>query len=96
MKLNIAVFTLLCGLLLPCNLIAHPTIGAIPDGVSYEVIRSTTINKFDPGHCGFNDLSLPNVAEYRRETRRYTMHMRGKEVKSWIETRDVFVRCKPL
>jgi hypothetical protein len=95
MKTTLSFLTLLSGFLLHSQLIAQGTIGPIPDGVRYSVISNTIILKADAGHCGFNDLSFPNIAEYRRETRLYTQYQNRKEVKSWTETFDVFLRCKP-
>lgn len=70
-----------------------PTIGK-PDGTSYSVLYTTEIVIPDFGHCGFNDLALPNPAIYSREARQYTTYANGALVSSDQRFVDVFVRCQ--
>jgi hypothetical protein len=72
------------------------TIGA-PDGISYRVISSRQEVVMDAGHCGYHDLSLPNGAVYRLETRFYSEYDKGQLVRTWTEKDvPVFVRCDAL
>ena len=67
-------------------------IGA-PDGVSYYVIDVRKTLKFSSGYCGYNDFSIPNSAEFRIETRKYSRYFRGRLIESWVKKVEIFERC---
>lgn len=69
-----------------------PTIGA-PNGVSYEVTSTREVTRMDGGRCGYHDLSLPNGAVFRVETRVYREFKEGKLLRTWQATAELFVRC---
>jgi hypothetical protein len=60
------------------------------DGVSYEVRGSKIVSLHDAGNCP----DWPNVGEFRRETRHYSRYSKGHKIKDWIESHDVFIRCR--
>jgi hypothetical protein len=69
----------------------------IPRGIQYEVLSSREIVKPSMGWCGCNDLSLPNNAVFREETRRYTEYgENGRELRHWTKVTNIFVRCLTL
>jgi hypothetical protein len=71
------------------------TVGPELDGISYQVLSSSEVVK-PSVQCGFNDLSFPNPAKFRREVRQFAERREGKVVRTWTETEDVFVDCMPL
>jgi len=75
------------------SILSAQVIGPVQDGVYYTVLYTTTIYKPDCAHCGYNQLSIPRQAEYRRETRQYTQYRAGKVVRVWAQDVDIFVRC---
>ena len=60
--------------------IAQPTIGPHPDGVSFTVLSSKKISKPDELNCGRNDLGMPILGLYERQTKRYTRWKDNKPV----------------
>jgi hypothetical protein len=93
MKTEIVIVLALLSITIDCAS-GTDTIGPPKDGVGYQVLASEIVFKTDAFHCGFNDLSFPNPAEYRRETRKNREYRGGKLVREWVSTVDVFVRCK--
>jgi hypothetical protein len=79
------------GGLLP-SLADEPTIGPA-DGVTYEITSTSQV--YDPApECGFNDLGVPILGEYMKETRRYHQWSHGTEERAWDETTTTFKDCK--
>lgn len=68
-----------------------PSIGAAA-GEHYRIIKSEIIVKPDYLNCGLNTF-LPGPAEYRRETREYSVYSQGHLIRQYVATEDVFVRC---
>ena len=68
------------------------SIGA-PQGVTYTVVSTSQVTRANAARCGYNDLSMPNMAVYTRELREYTQYSNGRVVRTWRETAEVFDRC---
>lgn len=62
------------------------------DGISYEVVSTEEVNSPAP-ECGFNDLGVPILGTYTRETRRYKQYVDGKLLPEWTEKTDTFKTC---
>jgi hypothetical protein len=62
------------------------------DGITYEIIYVQQVMRSAP-ECGFNDLGIPNMANYNAEARRYRNHVNGTLVNQWEETVYTFVSC---
>lgn len=62
------------------------------NGDSYQIVSLTT-TYFPDAQCGFNDLSLPNMAQYSTESRHWTSHSNGQVIREWDETVTTFVAC---
>lgn len=68
------------------------TIGSA-NGTSCTVISKTETSRADSARCGFNDLSLPNIAIYEVERRQCTKYKDGKIENSYQDSNERFVRC---
>ncbi len=63
------------------------------DGITFYVSSSVIITKTSSGHCGYNDILIPNMAKFSRETRVYEQYVNGKFIKSWVKKVDIFIDC---
>jgi hypothetical protein len=70
----------------------EPSIGPPPDGVVYEVVYTTQTTHPTPA-CGFNDVGVPNPANYSVEARRYHQYLNGVQVAEWMDTVETFASC---
>jgi hypothetical protein len=70
---------------------AEDTIGPL-DGVLCDVVATEEV--FRPAaECGFNDLGVPILGEYTKESRICKRYDRGEELSSWDDTRETFKEC---
>jgi hypothetical protein len=67
------------------------TIGPL-DGVLCDVVATEQV--FRPAaECGFNDLGVPILGEYTKESRACKKYDKGEELSSWDDTRETFKEC---
>jgi hypothetical protein len=77
---------------LSTKILSQTSIG--PADGDYITIESTEIVYLaDAVHCGFNDLSAPNMGRFRREHLKIDSYRNGKLLGSRTDTRDVFLDC---
>lgn len=72
------------------------TIGPHPEGVSYEITATQQSTKPDPLNCGYNDLGMPILGLYEKQTRRYTKWANNQPVRYWVKSVDIFVDCQQV
>lgn len=68
-------------------------IGNPPDGDSYEVLFTEQIYRPHPA-CGFNDAGVPNFGIFKVEHRRWSSHLNGHLIRTWLEDQTDYVGCR--
>jgi hypothetical protein len=69
-----------------------PTIGAA-NGTQCTTISKTEVSRGDAVRCGFNDLSIPNIAVFEQERLSCTEYNNGNVVRTFQDTKERFLRC---
>jgi hypothetical protein len=75
-----------------CDGTSGPTIGPA-NGTQCTTISKTETSRADAVRCGFNDLSLPNIAVFEIEKRSCTEYKDGKAIRTFQDSQEKFLRC---